>query len=103
MSGGIYAPAHPFVPEKFSNSVADTEERCPEHLLLTLAINVVIGTFFQGMVAELWNQPLWPNIRSNESSALLTSGESSLEKLREDLGVAVVSCTSNLLGWSPPP
>lgn len=32
-------------------------------LLLNLTLDVVIGTVFQRMVTELWNQPFGPDVR----------------------------------------
>ena len=49
-------------PEQLADCIADSGECRAKHLLLTFAINVVVGTFFQGMVAELWNQALRPNV-----------------------------------------
>jgi hypothetical protein len=38
--------------EQLPDRIANPGESCAKHLLLPLPIKVVVGTFFQGMVAE---------------------------------------------------
>jgi len=36
---------------------------CAKHLLLTLPIDIVVAMAVERVKAELWNQPVWLNVR----------------------------------------